>query len=614
MPVARIPLLDWTPDKGELNNSGLSQVYGAVPTPSGWACPPIVAVKGQTDAKLITLGVSAAYGFHIHSVCDTNLYTPQLYYYIGTGGDLFRSTTNDSLLMVPAKPIPGGFSPTPASGWQFASYGNSIVATDFSSHIQYAATPTTDFADMITYTTPDSYRPKARFVSSIKQHLLLGHIKFATAPSATITTSALSLTSYPDMVMWSATDNIRRFGDPGGCASTSVVGSDFQLLSDDYGAITGVSGGDFAYIFKERAIYLMEGPPFQFRRIVSGIGTIYPNSIVRYHDDVYFWGPGGPYRLRDGSNTPERIGDGIVQRTVLNANGPTYDFPAPGTGSGAGGPQYFMEDELVNLSHVGSFCDYTSGNVVFTATCDSAGLYNTKLLVYNIGSGRFGFWSTGGKYNILYPKTIASYKYAPATVDYVHQQHSSEAISSVDQGIDFNGTYFLGGQGDTVDLLVPGKFVSQAYSTVAGTFNYDNIQHLTLSTPFLTFPLSEGPEAEAYKASSITRIKPIYTGDKAAVVVNVKSTSRFPEGDDEYYERDAEYYPSQSYQDDNGWITINTLEATHHKITVTIRPNLAPGGTHTSVICNPIAYCDNLVTLEIEYMLGGKSGSAWYNA
>lgn len=99
----------------------------------------------------------------------------------------------------------------------------------------------------------------------------------------------------PNIVWWSGTNNARIVGSE---LTDPALRTGWQLLYDDHGDITGLSGGrQFLLVFKETAIYRMNsGGPFgfEFAKIGSNIGTQHPNSIVRVGDDTFFWGPRGP--------------------------------------------------------------------------------------------------------------------------------------------------------------------------------------------------------------------------------------------------------------------------------------------------------------------------------
>jgi hypothetical protein len=202
------------------------------------------------------------------------------------------------------------------SGWQFTSYGTSVYATNFADDIQIFTEGDAKFSKANLTTPPSSAGagapsaadPKARYISSIRNHLLLGHYSVGG-----VTT--------PTGVWWSGTDTPRFFGTPG--TTPWLTNSDKQPIEDGFGHVTGLSsGGDWAVIFKERSVVRMEGPPFTFRTVVRGTGCRYPNSIVQVGDDTYYWGEAGPTVLRGGEGPPTVLGaSGMVRTLIDNGTG-----------------------------------------------------------------------------------------------------------------------------------------------------------------------------------------------------------------------------------------------------------------------------------------------------
>lgn len=216
----------------------------------------------------------------------------------------------------------GGYDTSSSYGWQFTSFGPTVVGTNGvdaiqSRDVRVAAddTSATNFGTMITTTAPSGSslptgNPRAKFVGWIKNHLVLGNFNLTVgtygAPPLNDVAGvpvggaygALLAQDYPMGVWWSSTDNITRFASP--ATHPMIIGSDYQLLYDDYGPITGLTSGEWILIFKERAIYRMTGPPFSFDLVSGSIGCRQPNSIVKTGEDVYFWSDNGPAVVRGG--------------------------------------------------------------------------------------------------------------------------------------------------------------------------------------------------------------------------------------------------------------------------------------------------------------------------
>lgn len=224
-------------------------------------------------------------------------------------------------------------------GGSFCAFGKYMIYTNKVDAPQYRdVTTATAFAPLITTTAPTGSssvtgNPRARFVSWIKNHLVLGNIDMtdntATGGDAG---GILSGGAYGGLaadnssnvgVWWSATDNINRFANP--AAHPMIIGSDFQMLNDDLGPVTGLSpGGDWINVFKERGIYYMSGPPFAFDLVTTEVGCAFPRSIVRLGDDVYFWSMRGPCVLRGGRQF-SFLSNGKIEAFIKSGLGSTSD-------------------------------------------------------------------------------------------------------------------------------------------------------------------------------------------------------------------------------------------------------------------------------------------------
>ena len=187
--------------------------------------------------------------------------------------------------------------------WDFASWGNDVIATNYVDPVQIRTDGSGNFADMITSTNV----PKARFVAAVRNQVFLGHCE---GDGGTV-----------DMVWWSGIDDASDF-DP----SISTQ-SDFQRLRDTPGQITGLVGGQYATIFKRHSIYRADyvGLPviFDFRLVSEGIGTPYPRSIVQVGSDIYFYTGSGFAVVRNGSSV-NLIGDESVSRFIADLDFSEY--------------------------------------------------------------------------------------------------------------------------------------------------------------------------------------------------------------------------------------------------------------------------------------------------
>lgn len=593
MPVTKLPAPAWTPDLGPINNTGLWRVYGAVPISGKWAGSPYK--ETGTYSGIVQIGEVG--GLHIHME-TTSSSTQDYWFFSGTLDELFRSTAADSDTLVSAT---GGAAPytsvTWDMGWQFTSFGNNVLATNGVDDIQIATTPATNFAKNNQIAGPVSYDPKCKFITTVKNHILIGNISFAAAPSASIPKSALSGTSYPTMVMWSATDNARRFGDPIATPDYALVGADWQDFPDEFGPITGIIGGDSAYIFKPGAVYLMEGPPWTFRRIINGAGTVFPNSIVRYYDDIYYWGASGPTRIRAGSTSAETLGLGIVQRTVTDElfNGA---YTATNTNT-----DVYMGDTSRYID-ISACVDYKAGIVAFfssnLSSLAGSQAYRSKgnVLVYNVNDETFGFFRCGT------PSFFAR------SVPFFNKQ--TLVHPNANKGYILDGTYFVAANGILATTGATANlcgFISSPTTTGDFVVNaqYDPPRFIY---PYLSFPISDGEEKQSVKSSYIKRVRPIFDAEYLGnpvipdITVTINSKSRFP---GEAHSVTVTRSVTDAWQEDNGWIDIETAHATHHQIDIKFENNSESTGPYLL----DTAHVRSFFELEVEYSLGGTSGGGY---
>lgn len=184
----------------------------------------------------------------------------------------------------------GNYSVLDGELWDFAQFGNNVVAVVDNNAPQYYTLGTsTKFAALT------GSPPQAKRVSVVGDFLVLS-----------------GLTSYPNRIHWSAINDIT-----GWTAGTNQ--SDYQEFPDG-GTVQGISGGEFGIVFQSRAIRRMvyTGPPaiFQFERISEDRGVLMRYSICRAAGLTFFLSNDGFYKIdRGGAMTP--IGFNRVDNTVL---------------------------------------------------------------------------------------------------------------------------------------------------------------------------------------------------------------------------------------------------------------------------------------------------------
>ena len=184
--------------------------------------------------------------------------------------------------------------------WHFASYGEIVIATNYSDPVQRKGLSDNAFSPLIGFdtagvaipnyaTTEQGVVPRARFVATINAFLCLANCDPTSVPGV-----AQAYT------FWCS-----RFSQPQYFATQKLEWQSgaFQLVSTA-GELTGLVGGEYGVAFKENSImrveYVQLPEVFDFPFISRNQGTLFPRSIVVVEDDIYFIGIGGVYRIRAG--------------------------------------------------------------------------------------------------------------------------------------------------------------------------------------------------------------------------------------------------------------------------------------------------------------------------
>lgn len=191
-----------------------------------------------------------------------------------------------------------GAGTTPGA-WDFCSFGNQVVATNFIDPVQLRLDNAGDFQDLITGTD----KPKARCCAPFRNQLMLGGINF--------TGHAV------DEIWLSDIDNIREFS-AGSATSQPIVSCPGQIMR--------LVGGDVAYVFKRRSIHGIDWIGgqllFRVRDVSPSVGTPYPRSVVSAGDGyIYFFDGSGFSRMSAVvGGAPEPIGSEVLSRFLTDTD------------------------------------------------------------------------------------------------------------------------------------------------------------------------------------------------------------------------------------------------------------------------------------------------------
>lgn len=245
-------------------------------------------------------------------------------------------------------------------GWSMTSYGERIVATNYSDDVQTLLIPTDS-----KFSALSSGAPKARYVATIKDFLFLGN-----------TTDAV-YGAKPRRLWWSAIGNPTSWPTPASNAAIQVQ-SDYQdLEQSDLGQMTGLLGGHLASsdgaAFMERGIYRIDyvgsrDGIFSFKVAEGASGTSAPLSII-------------PGRVLGRTAAALYLGDNDFY---------AYDgTSSTAIGFGKIARTFFDELDQSYLSAVQGISDPRLPLVYWLYHAGTAGAFYDRLLVYNTILGRW---------------------------------------------------------------------------------------------------------------------------------------------------------------------------------------------------------------------------------
>lgn len=371
MPTRFVPFGEFRPDAGMFRNGsgdtvGIASLSGLTPAYGDW----LVAPKIQNATSQIGGGgAPITYGHHVHPSA-TGMYS-----FAGTTVKLWEYGSSLTDVTRAAGPYN---TPDTTSGWQGTTFGDTVIMTNYVDDPQVQLTRGAAFDKLAS----SVFDPKARFAFPIRNNLFLAHCNLAAIYDG------LAAGAHPTLVAWSQSDAPRFYGslrtDP------QYVGSGYQEIGNDYGAIVGGIGGDFGIVFQRLGATRIDGPPYQFRDL-PGVICRFPNSVVRVGDDIYYWGPSGPTILAGGEGFPETLGHERVERSLTRLGDLLWNNPAP--------------------IHIGGWHDAVTGTVCwsYTTSARSSSLVECDgVLTFNYRDDDFGFFRpavTGFKQGFVFPRT-----------------------------------------------------------------------------------------------------------------------------------------------------------------------------------------------------------------
>lgn len=176
-----------------------------------------------------------------------------------------------------------------AATWNFAQFGNSVLATNNVNKIQKWTIGTSGY-----FGDAGQYAPVAKYITVVRDFVVAANLDGGTNSNK---------------VQWSD------INDESDWVSGATSQSDYQIIADG-GNITGLTGGEFGLVFLERAIVRMSyiGSPyfFQFDTISRNLGCMTGGSVAQYGNMSFFLSDNGFYSCDGQTITP--IGANKVDR------------------------------------------------------------------------------------------------------------------------------------------------------------------------------------------------------------------------------------------------------------------------------------------------------------
>lgn len=207
----------------------------------------------------------------------------------GTGERLYTQAGQSWL---DATRTAGPYTSLETQAWEFARYGDRILASNQADPIQTLEFREGRFRDLIRSTL----KPRARSMAVVGNHLVLANL-------------VEQGVNHPQRIRWSALDDVSDFNP------SAETLSDNRDLFGPGGSLTKIVGGENGVIFAENAIWLLSyvggDSVFQIDQVETNRGTKIPGSVIAHGHFVYFHGLDGFYVMpRGGQSRP--IGDGKV--------------------------------------------------------------------------------------------------------------------------------------------------------------------------------------------------------------------------------------------------------------------------------------------------------------
>lgn len=252
-----IPFGEWLPDRADFANPGATEALNVIPSADGYRPFPAFSAVSTNALTARCQGAVAA--------SDTS---GNVYLYAGDAASLYRLPPSLAWADVSRS---GGYSTAADSFWEFAQFGNQLIATNYNDPVQEITVNESDtFANLIT----SADTPRGKHVAVVRDFIALG----GTNDSAD--------GEQPERVWWSG------INDPDDFTPAASTQSDFQDIPDAGYVQRIIGGADYALVVMERGLWRMTyvGSPlvFRFDPVERSRGTPIPNSVIGLGRIVFY--------------------------------------------------------------------------------------------------------------------------------------------------------------------------------------------------------------------------------------------------------------------------------------------------------------------------------------
>lgn len=277
-----IPFGEYLPDQMEFGNEGSPSVNNAIPFADGYRPFPSASVYSNALT-------ARAQGVYVCNDKDGNTYN-----FAGDATKLYELST--ATWGDVSRLVGGAYTTGATESWEFAKFGEVVVATNWNDAPQAITLGGANFAAL------SGSPPRARHVAIVQDQMFLGNV-YDSIDGAV-----------PQRVWYSAINDITDW-----TPAAATTGCDYKSI-EDVGAVQRIIGGEYGVIFMENAIvratYVGGDAIYQFDKLEVGRGTPASGSVVQLGKFIFYLGKDGFYLFNGEYSEP--IGKNKVDRTFYN--------------------------------------------------------------------------------------------------------------------------------------------------------------------------------------------------------------------------------------------------------------------------------------------------------